>query len=946
MHNFGVGHAWYHGQTYGDPYDVVGGGGSEHDVAAATKHRWGWITSSESLELSPSSLAPGTSRTIKLRAHDTANAPSTLGTDEYLTVRLETSMVGGVRCNPIYAWCPQWTTAGNDWRSESGFYLYVSYRAAQQDTASGATLHVAKYNDGWVDATALLPIRATSPTLRPTLEVGDTYVFDELSSHSIVLQTMSLTNGVLEVKVTYADGAAAASAYELQHAAHLCTHTLSCGSKLEMHSAAAVDSLGHGVLLKVGELHSLTSKIRLCADTPGKAAPAVYAYDQFPIAQALYGAPLDINAKATLSDMCHGANGPPGAIKVNVPDVWWLNGVELSLYDYTMVAFDGDYTKQLQMQTGSSYPHYVGQSHYYNVHLHMAMCDMYYCKDSGSSATSPSGYRWVLGYSTLVKSCIDSFACAGVGFSEYFAPVDGTMTDPSKLFDASVQWYDPSNQPFDLPRFQVLPHQTLRVGQKAGEHTAYTHAAIGWLAASFDSTSSASIALHDCDLSSCTNGYSAADSIECSGHQKCQLLPCCNGCSTEPVQGEQYQGSAACFWDSPNITITVRNLAGELDPRSGVYKKSGTYPVTDWDDQTLTRPTYANGNHLLRNDQEYGWFLTASTNNEVGSSWGTGWSMDDLQMPSECEQCSGSDYSGLGNYFNRYPGVPFPSLIPGVPCAGCATAKWSSLSSDEFTVTFQLPDKVASTPRGADEQDTCTCSDHSVAAEDSYCLVQNATTIEELDAKTCSVDGAPPVAVKVEIVASGDVSDYSDTKKSEIASSFAASAGVAADSVLIEIVPASVRIIVTVNVTNSYAAQTVQSSLTDALSTTSAAETLLNLPAGSVESIQPISVISIGVSPPMLPPLAPSSPPMLPPKAPSTGSDVVLIGALAGALGGAALLLTVCIAGFFVLRKRRLKQVKPAEVSVPKSNIREAAVGNPDAKTKKQAWGVEDAEDA
>ena len=48
MHNFGTGHAFAAGMTYGDNYDVTGGGvAPDGDVSLASKHRFRWVEDAE-----------------------------------------------------------------------------------------------------------------------------------------------------------------------------------------------------------------------------------------------------------------------------------------------------------------------------------------------------------------------------------------------------------------------------------------------------------------------------------------------------------------------------------------------------------------------------------------------------------------------------------------------------------------------------------------------------------------------------------------------------------------------------------------------------------------------------------------------------------------------------------------------------------------------------------
>lgn len=346
LHNFGTGHAFLNGQTYGDPFDITGGGyGEVAHVSAAVKHRFGWIEPSQAIELNPTTLPRGTTQRLSLRAFDSIDSLSDASSspDEYLTARLDTRFMNA-NCDRRYNWCPDWN--GSPWIGSaargSKYYLYISYRARYNETADGATLHVAKYADGdWVDATALMPIRPTQPEL-PVIRAGETYVFDGSSATAIVVSVVSASSssGVLVVDVGYIDGAAAATSYEASHAEHLCAHTLACGAELTVTEGVSAASLhsSSAVLVKIGESHSLDAQLRVCADSALLPDAMVYAFDEFPLAQALYNAPVEVHAQASMVDLCGG--GAPGGISLGGTGVWWLDGVQLTKSEQAHIVFD------------------------------------------------------------------------------------------------------------------------------------------------------------------------------------------------------------------------------------------------------------------------------------------------------------------------------------------------------------------------------------------------------------------------------------------------------------------------------------------------------------------------------------------------------------------------------------------------------------------------------
>lgn len=320
------------GATYGDPYDITGGGyGATAHVSAAVKHRWGWIDAEHALTLTPESLN-GTTRTVRLRAFDVADAPSSVVAGaEHLTVRLATRFMRSA-CDTRYAWCPVW--GGSPWVGASDHFLYVSLRSAYSATKRGASLHLARYaSDSWVDATALLPVRPADSE-PGTVGVGETYVFDGASSTSISIRVNAIEEiegeiegAVLVIEVGYLDGAAQRVTYERSHAAALCARNLACGQRVSVQPTPYDVRPSRGdiapLLVRVGEKHALSSRMRLCSNvSSGTVAHTVFAYDAFPHAPILFGAPAAIGAQAVLTDVC---TGGVRLIQIGGTGVWWAD---------------------------------------------------------------------------------------------------------------------------------------------------------------------------------------------------------------------------------------------------------------------------------------------------------------------------------------------------------------------------------------------------------------------------------------------------------------------------------------------------------------------------------------------------------------------------------------------------------------------------------------------
>ena len=154
--------------------------------------------------------------------------------------------------------------------------------------------------------------------------------------------------------------------------------------------------------------------------------------------------------------------------------------------------------------------------------------------------------------------------------------------------------------------------------------------------------------------------------------------------------------------------------------------------------------------------------------------------------------------------------------------------------------------------------------------------------------------------VEVELVAAGTVESFDDTKKNQIAESFASQlAGVSVDDVTVVVTSASVRITVTIATTTASAATSIQSSLSSSLSTASAATAFL----GSAVTVTAAPVVAVNTV------VVVGPPPPSPPPSSSGGISVgVIIVIAVGALGGITLL---CICAYVLNKPKPRAKMDP-----------------------------------
>ena len=298
MHNFGCGHAWHKAQTYGDSYDILGGGAMDPDnlrvahISAGTKHRFGWIPDEHVTSLTKANNADS-EYTIELRPYDRKDAISRLTSGQKLAIRIETEYINGKPCpSGKRDWCPWWEgNQNNDWYSTVGttqnIYLYISYRGSTD--IQGASLHLVSYpDDGWVRATSSIDIRSLTQTQSDSfIKQGEIYIFESNSQTSIEIKTIYADDDLLKIKVKYINGKQMNENYEIDNAATLCEHTLSCGKQVEVaFDSNSNDGRKQTSLIKIGETHSSNSVIAACSQQVSNLK--TYIVSKFSLSLSLY----------------------------------------------------------------------------------------------------------------------------------------------------------------------------------------------------------------------------------------------------------------------------------------------------------------------------------------------------------------------------------------------------------------------------------------------------------------------------------------------------------------------------------------------------------------------------------------------------------------------------------------------------------------------------------
>jgi hypothetical protein len=620
MHNFGVGHAWAKGQTYGDDFDVLGGAAlsladprSGH-INAGIKHRFGWLTDAEVPTITEK-VATATPLTFDLKAHDANTSISSLKTNEYLGLKLDTRYLNGTRCPPgAYDWCPDWGSSNglNSWYDDEGtpnnIYLYISLRGGNAHTKLGPSFHLVKYAPtGWVVATTYLDVRPlTTSQNDAVLPEGETYVFDGSSKTSIVVKTLSVTNTGARVSVQYTNGESVAATYQMDNAEHFCAHTLSCGQPVRVDLSSAT------TVVKIGELHHTKTLASACAqDVPGL---KTYTYQDFPFAQAIYAAPPEISANGQLNDFCGIGASLPQTLTLNHQGVWWMDGAEFMLTDYKYYLLTPDNPSTSKYVARQTTPLYISNHHSTTTHITLVKCTIWYCKRN-SYLNNNGEWFWAISYGPFT----------GMDYNCYFAPAFENSTDVTKLTLDGLKWLQCKGGFESTEEKNVAlkpqPHSTLEIGQH--------QKGLGWLVSTFavaqkTSSSSLNLTTHSCSILKCgagTYGNLAGPGItgDCS-----PCLDCPSG--YESLQGGN--GSKSCFWPSKNLRVK------QYDAPSG-YDNSGDYTYAGMFQGSPFYTTTAHGGRLFRRSGVgKSWKFTGTNNpGSAGSESGYG---TDISSPSGC----------------------------------------------------------------------------------------------------------------------------------------------------------------------------------------------------------------------------------------------------------------------------------------------------------------------
>ena len=567
MHNFGVGHAWAKGQTYGDNYDILGGGTLNSDyreahVSLPTKHRFGWVTDRE-VKFVQKSDATSNEVFVDIKPFDSDTAISDLGDNQFLGVKLETRYKSGaLRCPPgVYNWCPSWTN-GNAWfdnnPADKDIFLYLSYRGFYDDTKDGISLHLAKFkSDGWVDATTFLDVRGISTSQTDAvLRVGETYVFEGNTQFSIVIKLVSLADETMRVSVQYTNGRSLASNYEVTNAARLCSQTLSCGQPVSISTDSAM------AITKMGEYHHTQSVVSLCAQNiPGV---KTYSYTDFPIAQAMYSSNALISAVGELTDVCK-PTPYPKSFKVTGTGNWWADGgdytfQDLGYYEYNFA------TNKMEFKAGK-YPHYVFKGHTWEAHVAMFHCTFWYCKKPSYQASGNQAsdvWQYVLsynGFSNYGYNCVTNI-------------VYEDSIDPTAL--PGLKWLKCKGR-HEMKEEATVTMTLLGAGDKlnVGQH----EKSIGWLVTTFDlgmvsGASTLNLTSTGCEILECGESTYADLPPQSSSSSHCKK---CHECGQGYESIPNYNGSKACYFpENEGLRVTFVDAESKYDS-SGFYFKTGTF---------------------------------------------------------------------------------------------------------------------------------------------------------------------------------------------------------------------------------------------------------------------------------------------------------------------------------------------------------------------------------
>lgn len=168
---------------------------------------------------------------------------------------------------------------------------------------------------------------------------------------------------------------------------------------------------------------------------------------------------------------------------------------------------------------------------------------------------------------------------------------------------------------------------------------------------------------------------------------------------------------------------------------------------------------------------------------------------------------------------------------------------------------------------------------------------------------------SPPPAMRtiVSLTASGTVSDYTPTRQRAIAHNFAVAAGVSVDRVSIAVLPASVRLVITIVSPTRAAAQSIQTALAPSLASPAAAAALLPDDV-TVESTPTIVAVDTGAPSPRPPP---SAPPLVPPQSLQLSSAAATPVSVVAVAACVSVICMLCLLAW-LLYKARGRRRRPA----------------------------------
>ena len=736
-HNFGVGHAWQGGSTYGDNYDMLGGGsGPDAHVSAAVKHRFNWITDNEVEVLQPAGLSAA--REIKLWPFDAANSMSTLPLGHKLAVRLDTRFMSKECPKGSVDWCPDWGTEnnaayGNPWvdmtAEKSDHFLYVSYRGAVEgaDGSAGASLHISKhFPNGWVAATSFIDVRPLTATQTDAfLLPGETYVFDGDSSTAIAITVMSLSHHelgdaykTLTVRVEYLDGKKAADGYIKEHEKRLCaTGTLSCGKEIPVVLSSVPDPSrtdGRAITaVRVGEMHNTEVQLGICSH---KADPPVevFAYDRFPVEPLLYASPLLIGASATLPDLCaKSASKFPPVISISGTGEEFLDGSEFKFLDMSMQQYSipgNDGIPKVTTITDTLWPHYFAPmtGFGYPAHLQLVDCQLWYClKPSGDTGydvwgagpNAPvTGFQWVLS--------MDTGSGAGTGTSwqpEYFAPLDEerkNIVNPLDLAAAGVVWRKAQGGSYSSVLLDLGPTKMV-AANSTREQFGQFGSGFKWLVLAQNASNASispspsparttvNIVLSACTVNTCGPGF-----FRNSEGNGCSAT--CKKCDPGQIGLPGYE---RCYHEAESLLVNITN--DPTNDKNGIYVKVGGADALH-----EGKPYYMkeDGNYMLRADRFSHWCITRDL---ALSTSGCGYNRD-LKMPDVCQIRNCAD-------------APFPQLWPGLPCDACnKSIPWKCSDNGQDCNPLPIvsieevgPPPISNSTTSSSSNCSCSSEDHS-----------------------------------------------------------------------------------------------------------------------------------------------------------------------------------------------------------------------------------------